>query len=196
MIIGRRIAIIGNGGGGKSTLARRLGVILDLPVTHVDSIQFLNGWQRRPIEECDRLLNEAANVKSWIIDGFGSDQVIEKRIELADTVVLVDFPIWRHYWWAIKRQLASRKSQRAELPDNCPEFNIAYTWRLLTVMWLVHREYTPWFRTLVAAKRKSGNAIIFRNPKQMNDFLNNLKQQPGPVPDSPNHPAGAGPASR
>lgn len=53
MIQGTRIAIIGNAGGGKSTLARKLGSILNIPVTHVDSVQFQSGWKRTPKEESD-----------------------------------------------------------------------------------------------------------------------------------------------
>ena len=39
----RRIAIFGNGGGGKSTLARALGRHLRRPVYEVDEVQWLSG---------------------------------------------------------------------------------------------------------------------------------------------------------
>ena len=174
--IGPRIAIIGNGGGGKSTLARRLGQLLNLPVTHVDSIQFQSGWRRRPEKDCDRQLTDIAREDRWIIDGFGSDQVLEHRIEAADTVVFVDFPIWRHYWWALKRQLAARKGQRQELPENCPEFTWSYTRRLVQVMWLVHREYTPWFRRLVEARRKTGQVVVLESPGDSARFIEEVKK--------------------
>ena len=57
-----------------------------------------------------------------------------------------DFPVWRHYWWAAKRQWSARHGQRSELPAGCPEFTLGYSRRLAAVMWLVHRHYTPWFR--------------------------------------------------
>ena len=69
MSLGERIAIIGNAGGGKSTLARELGQILNLPVTHVDSIQYQSGWRRTPDEECDQRLSAIASEDRWIIDG-------------------------------------------------------------------------------------------------------------------------------
>ena len=167
MIQGTRIAIIGNAGGGKSTLARKLGQVLNIPVTHVDSIQYQSGWLRTPKEECDQVLSDIANGERWIIDGFGSDELIERRIEIADTVLFLDFPIWRHYWWALKRQLAARNGQREELPNNCPEFNFAYTKKLMNVMWLVHKEYTPWFRQLLKVKCKSGNVVVMHSPEEM-----------------------------
>ena len=178
MFLGDRIAIIGNAGGGKSTLARKLGAILDLPVIHVDSIQYQSGWRRTPDEECDMKLAAIAGKSRWIIDGFGNDKIIESRVKIADTVLFVDFPIWRHYWWALKRQLASRKGQRKELPGNCEEFTIEYTKKLIKVMWLVHREYTPWFRSLVDTKRKTGNAIVLGSPNEIAGFISDVAGEP------------------
>lgn len=56
----RRIAVIGNAGGGKSTLSRLLGDALALPVHHVDSIQYRPGWERTPSQQCDQRLNALA----------------------------------------------------------------------------------------------------------------------------------------
>jgi adenylate kinase family enzyme len=171
--LGPRIAIIGNAGGGKSTLARKIGKALDLPVTHVDSIQYRSEWQRTPTAECDRILDAAAQADRWVIDGFGSDALIEQRINIADTVVFVDFPLWRHYWWAGKRQWAARHGQRSELPENCPEFSFAHTRRLFAIMWLVHRDYTPWFRKLLRHRSETGN-IVIRRPRQWNHLADRL----------------------
>ena len=175
MVSGTRIAIIGNAGGGKSALARKLGRSLNLPVLHVDSVQYQSGWRRTPIVECNKVLGDAARENRWIIDGFGSDELIENRIELADTVLFVDFPIWRHYWWALKRQWTARHGQRKELPENCPEFSLGHTTRLIAVMWKVHKEYIPWFRKLLKTKEKSGNVIVLRNPVEWNRLVREVQ---------------------
>ena len=48
---GQRIAVIGSGGAGKSTLARQIGAILGLPVIHLDHHYWSPGWVPTPDDE-------------------------------------------------------------------------------------------------------------------------------------------------
>lgn len=139
----KRIAIIGNAGGGKTTLARRLAEIYDLEVTHVDGVQFLAGFERRPEEETRAILNAKADEDAWVIDGYGDLNVIEHRFRLADVIVYIDFPIWRHYWWVIKRQVKAYWKTRPELPEGCSERGLSHTRLVFKVMRYVHRELGP-----------------------------------------------------
>ncbi len=166
-----RIAVIGNGGGGKTTLSRQLGEYFGIPVHHVDSIQYQAGWVYTPAQECEKILNEIADGSEWLIDGFGSQVVIERRLGMADLVVFVDFPLVQHYWWAAKRQLGSWRGSRVELPEGCTEFSFKYTIKLITAMWAVHRDYVPWFRTLVSALPKTTTLYHLRSPTQLNSFV-------------------------
>ncbi len=146
----RRIFVIGNGGGGKTTLSRRIGAALRLPVVHVDSVQFLPGWKRRGEAECDAHLQRVAESDAWVIDGFGSRASISRRAHAADLVVFADLPLWQHYAWAARRQLRARTAPRAELPDDCPEDSAAHTWWLARTLWRVHRTFRPWFLGVLA----------------------------------------------
>ncbi len=139
----KKIAIIGNGGGGKTTLSRSLASRYDLPLTHVDSIQYLAGMQVRPSDQTSAILKAAASQERWVIDGFGSIEVMTERFESADKIVFVDFPLWRHYWWCTKRQVKSIWSPRTELPDGCDEASFAYTIRLYKILWRVHHQIRP-----------------------------------------------------
>lgn len=46
-----RIAIIGCGGSGKTTIARRIGAALDAPVTHLDVVYYDSEWNSLPKEK-------------------------------------------------------------------------------------------------------------------------------------------------
>ena len=166
----KRVAVVGNAGGGKTSLSRLLGEALELPVHHVDSIQYQSGWLRTPAAECDSRLDELAAGDRWIIDGFGSNEVIERRLRAADTVVFVDFPLSVHYWWACKRQWKSRRRQRQELPENCPEFTVRYSCKLAMVMWQVHSHYRPWFTRLVNELPDDITVFHLRSPREWGEF--------------------------
>jgi adenylate kinase family enzyme len=109
----RRIAVIGNGGGGKTRLARALGQHLGIPVHEVDEVQWLPGWRRAPLDEVAHTLDAWTADDHWIIDGFGPWPVIDRRMTRADTIVYVDFPFRTHLWWAAKRQFVSLVRRRA-----------------------------------------------------------------------------------
>ena len=64
-----RIIIIGCGGAGKSTLARKLGEVLDLPVVHLDKLFWKPGWVETSREEFDALLAMELAKDKWIMDG-------------------------------------------------------------------------------------------------------------------------------
>src|SRR2546430_11892323 len=104
----RRIAVIGNGGGGKSTLARALGKHLGIPVHEVDEVQWLPGWRRAPLDEVAPILEGWAANDSWIIDGFGPWPGIDRRMGRAGTIVSVDPPLRTHLGLARQRQGGSR----------------------------------------------------------------------------------------
>ena len=43
-MLGQRILVLGCSGSGKSTFARRLGALMDLPVVHLDRLYLKPGW--------------------------------------------------------------------------------------------------------------------------------------------------------
>jgi adenylate kinase family enzyme len=163
-----RIAVIGNAGGGKSTLCRQLSAALQLPYFPVDKIQWKPGWKSVSASEFtiahDKLLEHGA----WIIDGFGPWAEVEKRFDAADTIIFVDLPLWVHYWWATKRQLASIFWGRPDGPDGCPMFPV--TIRLYRMMWQIHRQARPRLVTAIEARRSTKRIFHLRSPRELAAF--------------------------
>lgn len=146
-----RIAIIGNAGGGKSTVARKLRDLLGLPLYPVDQLQWRPGWQAVPKDEFAEAHAKLLAEQRWIIDGWGDFDAIEERFRQADTIILVDYPLWRHYWWAIKRQFMCLFRPRIDGPPGCPMLPVTH--RLLKMIWSIDKHAMPRLRKLVSEHR-------------------------------------------
>jgi adenylate kinase family enzyme len=169
----QRIAVIGNAGGGKTTMCRKLSQLLQIQVHHIDMIQWKPNWERTPLNEFHEVHEKILAQDSWIIDGFGPMDAISKRFSLADTLILVDYPLAIHYWWSMKRQIKDIFIPRDDLPENCPM--LPKTWELIQIIWYVHKELRPQFIEL--ANQFQGEKRIFhlRSPREMKQFLQQME---------------------
>jgi adenylate kinase family enzyme len=157
----KRVAVIGNGGGGKTTLCLRLGDALGLPVHEVDQVQFGPDWSRTPVDEFARAVDRWVEEEAWVIDGFGPWPSIERRLAVADTVVWVDFPLRTHLRWALKRQLFWQTT-----PDGRRR---PPTREMIRTILAVHRRMRP--RIEAAVRREPGKLVHLRSPRALRNFL-------------------------
>lgn len=164
-----RIAVVGNAGGGKSVLCSALGRRLGIPVFSYDSIQYRPGWQSAPADEVERRHAEWIARPAWIVDGWGSAEQMERRIGAADTIVFVDLPVYRHYWWSLKRQAQYAFRPRPDLPENCPM--LPMTMEMFKTIWVVHRRGIPWLRCLIETQGEGRTVVRLTSPKQITEFL-------------------------
>src|SRR5256886_17527246 len=65
----KRTLVIGSGGTGKTTVARRLAQRTGLPLIHLDLLYWRPGWQPTPGEEWHETVRRLVAGESWIIDG-------------------------------------------------------------------------------------------------------------------------------
>jgi adenylate kinase family enzyme len=124
----QRVLIIGPCGSGKSTLARELAPRLGLPLVHMDQLGWQAGWVETEKAELHARLAEAVAGERWLIEGnYGS--TLGPRLERADTVIYLDFPIRLCLWRLVKRILTHRGHSRPDMPEGCPErFDAAFFW--------------------------------------------------------------------
>jgi adenylate kinase family enzyme len=164
-----RVAIIGNAGGGKSTLCAQLGESLNLPVYPVDKLQWKPGWIATPVDEFRQKHEELLALDRWIIDGWGSWQDIEARFQAADTIIIVNHPLIIHYWWALKRQFKCLFRPRPDGPEGCPM--LPMTGKLMRMIWDIHHTGRPQLLLLVETFRNTKRIIHITSPHQLRDFL-------------------------
>jgi len=168
-----RIAVIGNAGGGKSTMCRILSASLNIPLFAIDKIQWNPGWIPAPYDEVktehDRLIAQ----ERWIIDGWGTFDLIEGRFKEADTIIFVDHPLFVHYWWALKRQFACIFASRIDGPEGCPM--LPMTIPLLKMIWTIHFRLRPRLLELINRYRPGKQVIHIKSPKELQLFMSRYR---------------------
>lgn len=170
----RRLAIVGNTGTGKTTLGNRLAPILNLPVTHLDLMYWQPGWKRTEPDDFDSAHHNAIHDAEWIIDGNGVLTTIPWRLERADTVIFTDYPLWRNYWWALKRQVKFAIRPRPDLPQNCPMLPI--TFRVLGLIWEFQRGIRFQLLHALAQLGPEKRIIHLRRPSDLRRLISHLTQ--------------------
>lgn len=99
-----RVLILGSGGSGKSTLARALSKKTGIPHTELDSVFWSEDLEPTPLREWVERQRELTAAPRWILDGdLGPYDVLQTRLERADTVVLLDLPTLVCAWRAFRR---------------------------------------------------------------------------------------------
>jgi len=127
----KRVLIIGPCGSGKSTLARELAPRMGLPLVHMDQLGWQAGWVETEKAELNARLAKAVAEDQWLIEGnYGS--TLLPRLERADTVIYLDFPIRLCLWRLVRRIRSNRGQSRPDMPEGCPErFDLAFFWYVM-----------------------------------------------------------------
>jgi hypothetical protein len=153
-----RVVVIGNSGGGKSVLARQLAAKLALPYVEIDSLLWLPGWQLVPAPTFQSRHSQLIAQERWLLDGLGAHDSIPERLARATAVVLVDMPLWVHFWFAADRQARWAAGQLQHPPASIPD--APPTRALFKTIWDVDREWMPQIRSLAAYEERRGKRVF------------------------------------
>jgi len=170
----KKVAVFGNTGGGKSTLARRLAELSGLPLYPLDMIQFRPGGGEVPRDEYLKAHAELLQRDAWIIDGFGCATSAWERFARADTLVYVDLPLFTHFMWVTKRFARGLVVTPEGWPEGSPM--IRSTINSYRVLWLCHWHLTPKYRKLVSEARREKRVHHLRSVTEIEAFVDGVKR--------------------
>ena len=157
----QKILIIGSPGSGKSTFGSCLSQKLNIPLVHLDSLWWKEGWVEREREEFDALLLSELQRECWIIDG-NYARTLEWRLKYADTVIFFDYNRFLCLWRVVKRVITNYGKVRADMPKGCPE---RFDWEFLKYVY----EFNDKQRADIYKKLSTNSnvrVIIINNRKQ------------------------------
>jgi adenylate kinase family enzyme len=157
LVVVARIVVIGNAAGGKSTLARHLAHRRELPLVEVDGLLWQQGWQLTPEADYARQHAEIVARDRWVIDGLGRQDSIAERLARATEIVLIDLPLWMHFWLAAERQIAWTQGRLDDPPAGAAE--MPPTRELFRTMWEVDQSWLPDIRSMCAEAELEGKAV-------------------------------------
>jgi adenylate kinase family enzyme len=169
-----RVAVIGSGGAGKSTLARQIGGITGLPVVHLDHHYWSPGWVATPDAEWVERQRALLDGARWVVDGnYGA--TLELRAERADTVVFLDLP---------RRVCLARALRRFRSPvlqaPGCPQKVDA---DFLRWIWEFPRRTRPRLLAVLDTYAAATEVVHLRSTGETRSFLSRLRR-PEEGPDT------------
>ena len=161
--------MIGSGGSGKTTLARRIAARLNIELIHLDSLYWRPGWVETPKAEWLKILEEIVERDTWIMDGNYSG-TLELRIRACDSVIFLDMPRRICLWRVAKRLLLNWNKTRPDMADNCRErFNPGF----MLWIWGYRKRTRP--KVLAMLRQSPGkNIVVLRSQREIEEFLAGL----------------------
>lgn len=163
----RRVLVLGCGGAGKTTLARRIAAQAGLPLVHLDTHFWQPQWVPSPPEAWEQQVAALTAQPDWVIDGNYSG-TLSQRLEACDMVVLLDLPRRTCLWRVVKRWLQYRGRSRPELPAGCPE---RLHWSFIRWIWSYPRRTRALLLRQLEALAGEKRVVVLRSQAEVERFM-------------------------
>ncbi len=170
----KRVMIVGQPGAGKSTLARLLGEVVDLPVHHMDRIHWQSGWVQRPTPERLEMVRAVEESDAWIFEGGFSMTYVNRR-DRADTLIWVDTPLSTRLWRVTWRFVRDFGKTRPDMADGCPEGNFREMLAFYAFIWRTRKSSRAKIERLISEADPNLAVHILRNRNEVERFLGGLR---------------------
>lgn len=169
----QRLAVIGSSCAGKSTFARNLSELWDIPHVQLDALHWGPNWTPVPSEELRAAVDAATQGERWVIDG-NYNSIRNLIWPRADTVIWLNysFPtVWRR---ALIRTFSRAWNQEELYSGNRETFRKALFSSDSILLWILqtyrrHRREFP--QEFAQPQHAHLEVLEFRKPAQAAAFL-------------------------
>ncbi|WP_159723474.1 adenylate kinase [Enterococcus sp. CSURQ0835] len=163
-----KVLVLGSPGAGKSTFARSLQTLTELPLYHLDLLWHNANQTTITEDEFDTQLANLLHQPAWIIDGNYS-RTLEVRLKACDTIFFLDYPL--------DVCLAGAK---ARIGTKRPDFPfIEKTFDPDFYEWIVafHQTILPQLKPIVTSYAASKNYNCFTSRSEAERYLAQFRQR-------------------
>lgn len=161
-----KIIIIGSPGSGKSTFARKLRDITNLPLYYLDMLWHKKDRTNISREEFDEKLEKILKKDKWIIDG-NYQRTIEMRLKECDTVFLMDYPL--------EVCLSGAEERVGKKREDLPWIEEKVDEEFKQIIVDFSKNKLPQIYKLLEKYQKNKNIVIFKSREEAEDYIKKMK---------------------
>lgn len=161
-----KIIIIGSPGSGKSTFARKLRDITNLPLYYLDMLWHKKDRTNISREEFDEKLEKILKKDKWIIDG-NYQRTIEMRLKECDTVFLMDYPL--------EVCLSGAEERVGKKREDLPWIEEKVDEEFKKIIVDFSKNKLPQIYKLLEKYQKNKNIVIFKSREEAEDYIKKMK---------------------
>ena len=154
-----KVIIVGCPGAGKSTFARKLNQITNLPLYHKPDRT--NIYKEKFDEELKKILKK----DKWIMDG-NYQRTLEMRLKECDTAFLLDYPL--------EVCLSGAQSRIGKKREDLPWLEEKFDENFKNWILNFEKEKLPQIYDLLDKYKENKNIVIFKSREEADNYIKNI----------------------
>jgi len=171
-----RVMVVGTSCAGKTTLARRIAQILDMPHVELDVLHWGPNWSQCPLDEFRERVRQGVNADRWVVDG-NYAKVRDIVLSRATDAIWLNYSFPVVFWRALSRTSKRVVSGEELFGGNRETFRTAFFSRDSIPWWVIQTHYrrSRAYREFFTVGAGSGIRLTeLRCPREADDLVESI----------------------